>query len=333
VTGDLSRLSLNTATTKSWTLAEAVDGTVRAGLGAIGLWRDRVAEVGLAEAATRVTDAGLRVSSLCRGGFLTATDEIGIRAALDDNRTAVVEAAILGTTTLIMVVGGLPAASAPGGRARPDGDRDLAATRTRVAKRIGDLVPFAQDHGVRLVLEPMHPMFVADRGVISTLGQALDLAAPFPADAVGVVVDTYHVWWDPDLERQILRAGAEGRLAAYQVCDWVMPLAADTLLSRGYMGDGYIDFGTISRWVTAAGYTGDIEVEIFNQQVWDTPGDEVLEVIKERYVRHVLPGLRPADPGTNLEASVRRRSGASETHARRSRRSRRPRGSAAPDAR
>jgi sugar phosphate isomerase/epimerase len=292
VTGDLSRLSLNTATTKLWTLPEAVEGAVRAGLGAIGLWRDRVAEVGLVEAAARVADAGLRVSSLCRGGFLTAPDDAGVRAALDDNRAAVLEAAALGTATLIMVVGGLPAASGPGGHARPDGDRDLAATRRRVAERIGDLVPFAQEHGVRLVLEPMHPIFAADRGVISTLGQALDLAAPFPAEVVGVVVDTYHVWWDPDLGRQILRAGAEGRLAAYQVCDWVLPLAADTLLSRGYMGDGYVDFGTISRWVTAAGYTGDVEVEIFNQQIWDTPGDEVLEVIKERYVRHVLPGLR-----------------------------------------
>ena len=187
---DLSRLSLNTATTKAWTLAEAVDGTVRAGLGAIGLWRDRVAEAGLQEAAARVREDGLRVSSLCRGGFLTAADDAGARAALDDNRAAIVEAATLGTSELIMVVGGLPAASAPGGPALPDGDRDLVAARRRVADRIGELVPFAQEHGVRLVLEPLHPMFAADRAVISTLGQALDLAEPYPADAVGVVVDT-----------------------------------------------------------------------------------------------------------------------------------------------
>ena len=291
---DLSRLSLNTATTKGWTLAEAVDGTARAGLGAIGLWRDRVAEAGLAEAAARVADAGLRVSSLCRGGFLTAADDAGRRAALADNRSAVVEAATLGTSELIMVVGGLPAASAPGGPAVRDGDRDLVAARRRVADRIEDLVPFAVEHGVRLVLEPLHPMFAADRAVISTLGQALDLAEPFPAEAVGVVVDTYHVWWDPDLEAQIARAGAAGRLASYQVCDWTLPLAADPLLSRGYMGDGYVDFATIGRWITAAGYTGDVEVEIFNQDVWDTPGDEVLAVIKQRYLRHVLPGLAGA---------------------------------------
>jgi sugar phosphate isomerase/epimerase len=289
--GDIARLSLNTATTKAWTLAEAVDGAARAGLGAVGLWRDRVAEIGLAESAARVEDAGLRVSSLCRGGFLTAADDAGRAAALEDNRAAIVEAATLGTSELIMVVGGLPAASAPGGPALPDGDRDIVAARRRVADRIEDLVPFAVEHGVRLVLEPLHPMFAVDRAVISTLGQALDLAEPFPADAVGVVIDTYHVWWDPELQAQILRAGAAGRIASYQVCDWILPLAADPLLSRGYMGDGYVDFATIGRWIAAAGYTGDVEVEIFNQDIWDTPGDEVLAVIKQRYLRHVLPGL------------------------------------------
>jgi sugar phosphate isomerase/epimerase len=146
---------------------------------------------------------------------------------------------------------------------------------------------------VRLALEPLHPIFAADRAVISTLKQALDLAAPFPAQAVGVVVDTYHVWWDPELEAQIARAGAEGRLASYQVCDWTLPLAADPLLSRGYMGDGYIDFASIGAWVTAAGYTGDVEVEIFNRQIWDTPGDEVLAILTDRYLRHILPSLRP----------------------------------------
>ena len=290
---DLSRLSLNTATTKRWTLAEAVDGTVRAGLGAIGLWRDRVSETGLAEAAARVADAGLRVSSLCRGGFLTAADDARAKAALADNRAAIIEAATLGTTSLIMVVGGLPAASAPGGPALPGGNRDLVGARQRVADRIGELVPFAMEHGVRLVLEPLHPLFTADRAVISTVKQALDLAAPYPSSAVGIVVDTYHVWWDPELQAQIARAGAEGRLASYQVCDWILPLAADPLYSRGYMGDGYVDFTSIGRWMSAAGYTGDVEVEIFNEGIWDTPGDKVLETITDRYVRHVLPSLTP----------------------------------------
>lgn len=289
---DLSRLSLNTATTKSWTLREAVDGAVRAGLPAIGVWRDRVQEAGVGESAKIIADAGLRVSSLCRGGFLTADDDTAATAALDDNRRAIVEAATLGTRELIMVVGGLPAASAPGGPALPGtGGRDLVGARQRVADRIGELAPFAAGHGVRLVLEPLHPIFAADRAVISTLGQALDIAEPYPADVVGVVVDTYHVWWDPDLQRQIARAGATGRIASYQVCDWVLPLAADPLLSRGHVGDGYIDFATITRWVAQTGYTGDVEVEIFHQAVWDAPGDETVSTLADRYVRLVLPHL------------------------------------------
>lgn len=288
---DLSRLSLNTATTKAWTLAEAVEGAARAGLPAVGLWRDRVAEAGLANAARIVSEAGLRVSSLCRGGFLTAADAAGRRAALEDNRAAIVEAATLGTRELVMVVGGLGAASGPGGPALPDGDRDLVAARQRVADRIEDLVPFAAEHDVRLVLEPLHPMFAADRAVLSTLGQCLDLAAPFPSRSVGVVVDTYHVWWDPALEQQIARAGAEGRIASYQVCDWILPLAADPLLSRGFMGDGYIDFPTITRWMADAGYTADVEVEIFNAEIWNAPGDETVATIADRYLRLVQPHL------------------------------------------
>ncbi|HLT85753.1 MAG TPA: sugar phosphate isomerase/epimerase family protein [Phototrophicaceae bacterium] len=288
---DLSRLSLNTATTKALTLEEAVDAAVRGGLPAVGLWRDRVAEAGLERAARVVRDAGLRVSSLCRGGFLTAADEPGQRAALEDNRAAIVEAATLGTRELVMVVGGVPANREPGTAAVPDGDKDIVAARQRVADRIAELVPFAEEHGVRLVLEPMNPIFAADRGVLSTLEQSLDLAADFAPEAVGVVVDTYHVWWDPKLESQIARAGAEGRLAGYQVCDWILPLADDSLLSRGYMGDGYVDFPTITRWVAAAGYTGDVEVEIFNQEIWDSPADEVVATMAERYERLVLPHL------------------------------------------
>ena len=295
----LARLSLNTATTKAWNLQEALDGAARAGIDAVGLWRDRVQEVGLDKAARLVEASGLRVSSLCRGGFLTAADDAGIAHALADNRAAIVEAATLGTRELVLVVGGLPASSGPGGPALPypvaavdaDPARDVVAARARVADRIADLVPYAAEHDVRLVLEPLHPVFAADRAVISTLGQALDLAAPFPAQTVGVVVDTYHVWWDPDLERQIARAGAEGRIASYQVSDWTLPLAADALLSRGHVGDGHIDFATITRWVAAAGYTGDIEVEIFHQGIWDTPGDQTVATLAERYVRHVLPHL------------------------------------------
>ncbi|MEB3367256.1 sugar phosphate isomerase/epimerase family protein [Saccharopolyspora mangrovi] len=276
----MGRLSLNIATTKKWTLREAVDGAARAGLPAVGLWRDRVAEEGLAESAKLVRDAGLRVSSLCRGGFLTAADVSGVRAALEDNRAAIVEASTLGTDALILVVGGLP-----------EGDRDLAGARERVAERIADLAPFARDHGVRLVLEPLHPMYCADRAVISTLGQALDLAAPHPAEEVAVVVDTFHVFWDPALTDGIARAGRENRIASYQVCDFNLPIAQDALLSRGMMGDGVIDFAAITGMVDATGYSGDVEVEIFNADIWNSPGDQVIATMTTRYRDLVLPHL------------------------------------------
>lgn len=275
---DLSRLSLNSATTKKWTLAEAVDGCVRAGIPAIGPWRDRVAEIGLDTAAKLIKDAGLRVSSLCRGGFLTAADTEGQAAALADNRAAILEAVALETTELFLVVGGL----APG-------EKDVVAARQRVADRLEDLVPFAVEHGVRLVLEPLHPMYAADRALISTLSQSLNLATPYDAAAVGVAVDTFHVWWDPALKAQIERAGREQRIASYQVCDFNLPIAADALLSRGMMGDGVIDFATIGTWVRDAGYTGDIEVEIFNREIWDANGHEVLAMMTQRYAELVLP--------------------------------------------
>ena len=267
-------LSLNTKTTNTWTLKQAVDGAARAGLGAIGPWRDRIQEAGVSESAKLISDAGLRVSSLCRGGFLTAVDDDG----LDDNRRALDEAAELGAPELVMVMGGIP-------------DRDLAGARARVEERLALLVPYALERGVRIALEPLHPMFVADRAVISTLGQALSMAEPHPVEAVGVVVDTFHVWWDPDLESLIRTAGERGRISSYQVCDWLVPMEADPLLSRGMMGDGVIDFDSIGRWVRTAGYRGDVEVEIFNAAVWATDGDQVIETMKQRYRNLVLPSL------------------------------------------
>ncbi|WP_239513706.1 sugar phosphate isomerase/epimerase [Streptosporangium sp. 'caverna'] len=270
-----SRFSLNQWTTKRWSVAEAVDGCVRHGVEAIGLWRQNVAEQGLDETVKLVADAGLRVSSLCRGGFLTSGDP----EALDDNRRAIDEAAELNAACLVMVVGGLPGV-VPG---EPLGaiSRDLSGARERVAEALAVLAPYAGERGVRLALEPLHPMYCADRAVLSTLGQALDLAEPHPPAQVGVVVDTFHVWWDPQVFRQIARAG--GRIASYQVCDFLSPLPADVLLGRGVMGDGVIDFAPLTRAVTEAGYTGDIEVEIFNAEVWAADPDEVLTRVRTRF--------------------------------------------------
>jgi sugar phosphate isomerase/epimerase len=271
----LARLSLNQWTTRHLGVAEAVDGCARYGIPGIGLWRQQVADQGLAASAKLVRDAGLRVSSLCRGGFLTAADPAASASALDDNRRAIDEAATLNADCLVLVVGGLP-----------DGSRDLAGARSRVAEALNQLVPYALDTGVRLALEPLHPMYCADRAVLSTLGQAVDLASRWPVEAVGVVVDTFHVWWDPDVTAQISRAG--DRVASFQVCDFLVPLPADVLLGRGMMGDGVIDFRPLSDAVAAAGYTGPIEVEIFNADVWAADGDEVIATLIRRYITEVL---------------------------------------------
>ena len=266
----LDRLSLNQATVKRLGLREAVELCVRHEIPAIGLWRDRVAETGLAEAAAAVRAAGLRVSSLCRGGFFTMADPDGRRAALADNLAALEEAAELGTGTLVLVCGGLP-----------PGQRDLGLARRMIEDAIGSLVPRALALGVRLGIEALHPMFCADRCVVSSLGEAVDLAVLFPAEAVGVVVDTYHVWWDARLADEIARAGR--RIVSFQVCDWVLPLPADTLLGRGHLGDGCIDFGPIAAAVAAAGYSGDVEVEIFNAEIWDAPPDVTATAVRERF--------------------------------------------------
>lgn len=274
------RLSLNQATIKHASLAEALDTAVAAGMSAIGLWREPVAEVGLAEAVRLVADSGLRVSSLCRGGFFTAPEGPERRAAIDENRRAIEETAALGAPALVLVAGGLPA-----------GSRDVIGARARVQDALAELADDAAAAGVQLAIEPLHPMYTSDRAVVSTLGQALDLAAPFDAAAVGVVVDTFHVWWDPQVLAQIARAGAEGRIASYQVCDWVTPLPADVLLARRYPGEGVIDFESLTHAVVEAGYAGDVEVEIFHQEVWNTAYPEVAERVVASFAEIVAPHL------------------------------------------
>jgi sugar phosphate isomerase/epimerase len=274
----LSRLSLNQRTTASWSLPDAIRGSVDAGLGAIGIWREQLAEVGLDQACRLVADSGLRVSSLCRGGFFTAADPAEVEAAAASNRDAIDEAAALNAATLVLVPGGLP-----------PGDRDLQAARDRAARAIEQLVPYAHDHGVNLGIEPMNPIYAADRGVISTLAQALDIAERFDASDVGVVVDTFHLWWEPGIAEQVQRAGE--RIVSYQICDWITPLPADTLLARGMMGDGHIDFPTFTRSVATAGYRGDIEVEIFNADLWAAPPAEVVDTMAKRYLELVQPYL------------------------------------------
>ena len=278
------RLSLNQATVNKLSLAEAVNLCARHDIPAIGLWRERVAEAGLADAAATVRAAGLHVSSLCRGGFFTHADPAARAAAIADNQAAIIEAAELGTDTLVLVSGGL----APG-------SRDLSLARRMIADAIGELVPAAERAGVRLGIEALHPMFCADRCVISRLGEAVDLARQFPADVVGVVVDTYHVWWDAALHADIARAGP--RIVSYQICDWVLPLPPDSLLGRGHLGDGVIDFGPVSASVRDAGYDGYTEVEIFNAGIWDAPADETAATVRHRFAA-IFGGNGAAQPAS-----------------------------------
>jgi len=273
----VARLSLNQATTRRWTLAEAARGCAEVGIPGIGLWRDAVEEVGAAGAARLVRAAGLTVTSLCRGGFLTAGDAAGRRAALADNRAAIEEAAETGAPVLVMVCGGLP-----------PGSQDLAGARRMVEDGIAELAPHAARCGVRLAIEPMHPMFCADRSVISTVGQALAIAAQFPAAQAGIMIDTYHVWWDPQVEAAIAQAGPY--IAGFQISDWVVPITGDVLLARGHVGDGCIDFRRLDGAVRAAGYQGWTEVEIFSRRVWDAPGRQTVRTVVDRYLRHVAQG-------------------------------------------
>ncbi|WP_406176946.1 sugar phosphate isomerase/epimerase family protein [Streptomyces canus] len=274
---DLSRFSINQMTVKQLSLPELVDACRELGIGNVGLWREPVQSYGVEATAKLVRDAGLTVTTLCRGGFFTAIDPEERAAALDDNRRAVDEAATLGTDTLVLVSGGLPA-----------GSKDLQGARERIADALSVLGPYAEEHGVKLAIEPLHPMYASDRCVVSTLTQALDLAERFPAHQVGVTVDTYHIWWDENAPAQIARAGAGGRIHTFQLADWTTPLPEGVLNGRGQIGDGAIDMREWQRYVEAAGYTGAIEVELFNDALWARDGREVLTETAERFVAHTL---------------------------------------------
>lgn len=275
MSGDLSRLSLNQATTRQWGVREAAEGCARAGIPWIGLWRDKVSETGLEESARIVREMGLKVSSLCRGGMFPAATERERLARLDDNRRAVDEAAALGAEVLVLVCGAAP-------------DRDIGAARGNVLDGVEALAPYAGEAGVVLGVEPLHPAFAADRSVVCTLGEATGIVRRVGSPGVGIVVDAYHVWWDPALYEEIRRAA--GAIVGFHVDDWPRG-GGDPLLSRGLMGDGVIELRRMRAAIDAADYEGPIEVEIFNEEVWATPGEEVLETVKRRYLEHVLAGV------------------------------------------
>ena len=270
---DLSKdsrwLAINSATTKAWSLEQLVDGCQRAGIGGIAPWRDVVQACGVEKAGRLIRAANIEVSCLCRGGMFPAADEAGRRATLEDNRRAVDESAGIGAKCLVLIAGGLP-----------KGSKDIGAAHEQVRDGLAALLPYARDAGVPLAIEPLHPMYAADRACVNTLAHANDLCDEL-GDGLGIALDVYHVWWDPDLARQIERAGR--RIITYHVCDWLAP-TTDLLLDRGMPGDGVIDLRSIRAMVEAKGYAGHCDVEIFSaQNWWKRDPNEVLRICLERH--------------------------------------------------
>ena len=265
-------LSINLATIREQCgFAEAVDICLKHGITRIAPWRDQVAKAGLDEAVRIVKSNGLKLTGLCRGGFFPAANDGDWQKNLDDNRRAIDEAAALGADCLVLVVGGLAG-----------GSRDIVAARQMVSDGIAAVLPHAKASGVPLAIEPLHPMYAADRSCVNTLRQALDMCEQLGTD-VGVAIDVYHVWWDPELAEQIARAGRMKRIFAHHICDWLVP-TKDMLTDRGMMGDGVIDLKSIRRMIEKAGFFGAQEVEIFSaDNWWKRPAEEVIATCVDRY--------------------------------------------------
>jgi sugar phosphate isomerase/epimerase len=267
---DATRLSFNQITSDRSSLPEVVEACARHGLRHLGVWRHKLAETGVEKTARLVRDSGLRVSSVCRGGMFPATTDAERTERIDDNRRAIDEAAALGAEILVLVCGAAP-------------NRDIDGARQMVADGLAAIAPYAEACGVRLGVEPLHPAFAAERSCITTLREARQLTERFDPAHVGVVVDVYHVWWDPDRTAEIARLG--NRIVGYHVNDWLVP-AVNVLMNRGMMGDGVIDLPAIRGEVECAGYAGPIEVEIFNETLWNLPLDELMSLTKARFVEH-----------------------------------------------
>lgn len=262
-------LAINSATVKPWTLEQLVEGCARAGISAIAPWRDIVQAVGIPKAGKVIRDAGIAVSCLCRGGMFPAADDAGRKAALEDNKRAVDEAVGIGAGSLVLIAGGLP-----------KGSKDLPGAQKQVRDGLAALLEYSRAAKMPLAIEPLHPMYAADRACVNTLAHANDLCDEL-GEGLGIALDAYHVWWDPDLKRQIARAGK--RIITYHVCDWMVP-TTDLLLDRGMPGDGAIDLKAIRAMVEATGYDTYVDVEIFSaNNWWKRDPNEVLRICLERH--------------------------------------------------
>lgn len=269
---DLSRMCVHTITTKPWSLQECVTKYAKAGIPAVTVWRQWLEPQGAAESAKFIADAGLRVTSLCRGGFFPSTSAAKRQEAIDDNRRAIEEAAAIGAPLVVLVCGADPG-------------QPLAESRQQITDGIAAVLDEAHAANVRLAIEPLHPMYANDRSAVNTMAQANDMAEALDHPAIGVAVDVYHLWWDPALRDEIARCGRNGNLAAFHVCDWLTP-TRDFLNDRGLMGDGCINIREIRGWAEQAGFSGDVEVEIFSTEAWATDQDTWLARIITAYREH-----------------------------------------------
>jgi sugar phosphate isomerase/epimerase len=269
---DFSRLCIHTITTKPWSIEEAAKNFSKEGIGGITVWRDTLNGRNIKETGQMLRDLNLEIVSLCRGGFFPHVDKIKRQEAIDDNRKAIDEAAALGAPLIVLVCGAHPA-------------QPLTESRKQIKDAIEALVPYAQEAGVKLAIEPLHPMYADDRSAINTLSQANDMAEEIASPWIGVAVDVYHLWWDPDLKAQIKRCGKNNHLFAFHICDWRTP-TTDLLFDRGLMGEGCIPVNEIRGWVEETGFNGFYEVEIFSKKHWAEDQNFFLQNIKEAYLKH-----------------------------------------------
>lgn len=269
---DFSRLCVHTITTKGWELEEAIDRYAEADVSGITVWRQWLDGRDPAISGERIRAAGLEIVSLCRGGFYPALEEKSREEAIKDNKQAIENAAAMGAPLVVLVCGAIPGQS-------------LVESRKQITDGIAATLPLAESLGVKLAIEPLHPMYADDRSAINTLASANDVCDELNHPLVGIAFDVYHLWWDPDLAAQTKRTAVAKRLFAYHACDWMTP-TTDLLNDRGLMGEGCIDLRAIRGMVEEAGFDGMIEVEVFSNRWWEKPTDEFLQAIKQSYLNH-----------------------------------------------
>jgi len=267
---DTSKLCVHTITTKPWNVETAIEKYAEAGIGGITVWRQWLEGRDIEKVGDSIRGHNLSVVSLCRGGFFPAADQRGIDAAIEDNKLAIREAAALGAPMIVLVCGAVPG-------------QPLIESRKQIAEGIAAVLPLAEELGIKLAIEPLHPMYADDRSAINTMAQANAVCDELDHELVGIAVDVYHIWWDPDLEAQIRLTGEKGRLFAFHICDWMTP-TTDLLNDRGLMGEGCIDIKGIRGMVEATGFDGFNEVEVFSNRWWSQNQDDFLAAIKTAYL-------------------------------------------------